>query len=64
MKKVILITAIALTLFGCTAEKESCNCEGQFVNIETAEYIHQPTDCDRLPPEGYVFVKCLNGPDY
>ena len=53
------------TAFSCSKDdKDNCNCEGQFVNIETAEYIHQPTDCNRVPPEGYVFVKCLGEPEY
>lgn len=59
MKRVLFLFGILL-LNSCSKDDKDCNCEGQFVNIETAEYIHQPTDCDRVPPDGYVFVKCLN----
>ena len=59
MKRVLFLFGILL-LNSCSKDDKDCSCEGQFVNIETAEYIHQPTDCDRVPPDGYVFVKCLN----
>jgi len=62
-KAICLFSAISFLLlfilFSCSKEKEDCNCEGLFVNVKTAEYIHQPTDCDRVPPDGYVFVKCV-----
>ena len=64
MMKNIKIT-LGLILFikilsGCSNnDKEDCNCEGQFVNVQTSEYIHQPTDCYRIPPDGYIFVKCI-----
>ena len=60
-----MICFILYLFIGCSKpESNNCNCEGQFVNIETAEYIHQPTDCNRVPPDGYVFVKCLGEPEY
>jgi hypothetical protein len=58
---VALLVIIAITVFGCSNnEAQHCKtCRGQFVNIETEEYFYQDTDCNRVPPDGYVFVKCM-----
>jgi hypothetical protein len=57
---VALLTLMAISVFSCNNDKEDCEvCEGQFVNIETGEYLRKETDCERVPPEGYVFVRCL-----
>jgi len=60
-----LIVLFALT--GCSSEEENDNCEclGQFGNTETGEYTYQQTDCERTPPsEEWVFIKCVDKPDY
>lgn len=59
MKKLVLLIPAILIMSCSTGDDECKTCEGQFVNLETGEMMHEPTDCDRTPPEGYAFVKCL-----
>lgn len=55
--KTLLILLTMAAFLGCTPD--DCGCEGQFYNETTDTTIHKPTDCERTPPEGFVFVKCL-----
>lgn len=65
MKKSILILA-SLFILGCTTDdSKDCECLGKFGNTETGEYTYQQTDCERTPPsEKWVFIKCVDKPDY
>lgn len=57
---------IIYALIGCSSDdSNNCDCNAQFGNIKTGKYMYQQTDCDRTPPsEDWVFIKCVDKPDY
>lgn len=57
---------VIYALIGCSSDdSDNCECKGQFGNTETGEYMYQQTDCDRTPPASeWVFIKCVDKPDY
>jgi hypothetical protein len=64
MKRILVILAIALA--SCSAEKETCNCNGKYI-LNNGNYYFvtkQPIDCDtgqptQLAQSGY-FVGCVD----
>lgn len=62
----IFCLIVCFSLFGCSQDDtDNCECLGQFGNTETGDYIYQDTDCERTPPtQEYVFIKCVDKPDY
>lgn len=73
MKTKTILNCILLIVFAfiiyccvsCTKEDECETCTAEFINVNTGETIHAEADCDRVPPEsGFVFVKCIDNPDY
>lgn len=59
-----LIVLFALT--SCSSEEtDNCECNGKFGNTRTGEIIHLQTDCEKTPPtEEWVFIECVDKPDY
>lgn len=65
MKKILLILTTALFISCSSDDTENCDCKGQFGNVNTGEIMYQQTDCDRTPPsEDWIFIKCVDKPDY
>lgn len=62
MGKYILL----LILFSaCSSNDDDCEkCNAQYVNVTDGSTINATTDCENTPPDGYVFVKCNDRPDY
>lgn len=61
----VIVIAIGLLCFSCSNESECETCIAEFINVNTGETIHAEADCDRVPPEsGFVFVRCMDNPDY
>lgn len=64
MRKVILITILAV-IYSCSKnDDDSCGCTGVYQSyIDEGDQIRIYPDCDRNAPAGYYFVEC-DTPDY